>query len=78
MALALQCKFFGHIIDIDKALAVREAAVPEHRNYLLFECPKCGNPVRPRMAGDKHVAHFVHISENPQCRLTDPPSEYLD
>lgn len=76
MSLALQCKFFGHVITIDKALAIRDAAVAEQKKSLQFECVKCGNPVRPRVAGDKRVAHFVHLSENPQCVFTDPPLEY--
>ncbi|GFO57484.1 hypothetical protein GMSM_44910 [Geomonas sp. Red276] len=76
MALALQCKFFGHLIDVEKALAIREAAQPEHRDSLRFECTKCGKRVRPRMAGDKHIAHFVHLADDPECYFTDPPLEY--
>ncbi len=76
MKLALQCKFYGHLIDIDKALAIREAAQPELRNTLPFECEKCGKPVRPRIAGDKHVAHFVHVTENPECFYGEPMREY--
>jgi len=76
MAAASQCKFFGHVISIDKALAVRDGAAAEQRYSLPFECVKCGNPVRPRLAGDKHVAHFVHIKANPECHLPDPPREY--
>jgi hypothetical protein len=73
---ALQCKFFGHIIDIDRALAIRDAALPEHRHSLFFECVECGNPLRPRIAGDKHIAHFVHINKNPECFFNDPPREF--
>lgn len=76
MGMAKQCKFFGHIITIDKALSVRDGATPENRPSLHFECDKCGKPVRPRAAGDKHVAHFVHIKENPECLYTEPPREY--
>lgn len=76
MGLALNCKFFGHIITVDKALAVRDGAVKEHRQSLLFECDKCGKPVRPRAAGDKHVAHFVHFKQNPECSYSEPPKEY--
>lgn len=76
MKQALQCKFYGHLIDIEKALAIREAAQPELRNTLPFECAKCGKPVRPRIAGDKHVAHFVHLTENPDCSNSDPATEY--
>ncbi|MBJ6801123.1 hypothetical protein [Geomonas propionica] len=76
MGLALQCKFYGHIITVDKALAVRDGAEPQHRHDLLFECDKCGKPVRPRAAGDKHVAHFVHIRQNPECCYGEPQREY--
>lgn len=76
MGKALQCKFFGHIISVEKALAIRDGAVTEYKKALLFECEKCGKPVRPRVAGDKHVAHFVHVKENPQCDYTDPALEY--
>ncbi|MBU5638914.1 hypothetical protein KOM00_19515 [Geomonas sp. Red69] len=76
MSLALQCKFFGHVITVDKALAVRDGATPEHRHALVFECDKCGKPVRPRAAGDKHVAHFVHIRQNPECSYAEPSREY--
>lgn len=76
MSLASQCKFFGHVISIEKAIAIRDGAVPEQRHSLLFECIKCGKPVRPRVAGDKHVAHFVHIKANPDCSLPDPPTEF--
>lgn len=76
MALALQCKFFGHIITIEKALAIRDGATPDQKNSLPFECDKCGKPVRPRMAGDKHVAHFVHIKKNPACFYTEAPREF--
>ena len=76
MSLALQCKFFGHLIDIEKALAVRDGATAENRHSLLFECDKCGKPVRPRAAGDKHVAHFVHIKQNPDCYYSEPPRVY--
>lgn len=76
MGLALQCKFFGHIITIEKALAVRNGARREHRHTLLFECDKCGRPVRPRPAGDKHVAHFVHLHRSPNCCYAEPSMEY--
>lgn len=76
MGLALQCRFFGHIISIEKALAVRAGAVDAHKNELLFECDKCGKPVRPRAAGDKHVAHFVHIKQNPDCPYTEAPRDF--
>lgn len=76
MALAAQCRFFGHIITVEKALSIREGATAENRYSLPFECEKCGKPVRPRMAGDKHVAHFVHIKANPECSLVDPPKEF--
>lgn len=76
MSVATQCKFFGHVIDIEKALAIRDAALPEHKNSLLFQCEKCGKPVRPRPAGDKHVAHFVHVSDNKDCFYRDPPRDY--
>ncbi|HJV66811.1 MAG TPA: hypothetical protein VJ550_13815 [Geomonas sp.] len=76
MKLALQCKFYGHLIDIDKALAIKEAAQPDLRNTLPFQCADCGKQVRPRIAGDKHVAHFVHVQENPDCSYTDPAREY--
>jgi hypothetical protein len=76
MGLALQCKFFGHIINITKALAVREGATTGHRHTLVFECDKCGKPVRPRAAGDKHVAHFVHVKQNPACGYHEPHREY--
>lgn len=76
MAMALQCKFFGHIISIEKALAIRDGAMPAQQFALPFECVKCGKPVRPRIAGDKHVAHFVHIKNNPECCLPDPPREF--
>lgn len=76
MALAQQCKFFGHIITVDKALAIREAAAPEHKGSLHFECMKCGRPVRPRIAGDKWVAHFVHLAQSPECHFTEPPRLY--
>ncbi len=76
MGMALQCKFFGHIISVDKALAIREGATAEQKYSLLFECDKCGKPVRPRAAGDKHVAHFVHLKENPECGYAEPPREY--
>jgi len=76
MGPALQCKFFGHIISIDKALAIRGAAEPASRDSLRFECVKCGKRVGPRIAGDKHVAHFVHLRENPECSFVDPPRGY--
>ncbi len=76
MGMALQCKFFGHIISVDKALAIRDGATAEQKYSLLFECDKCGRPVRPRAAGDKHIAHFVHLNENPECGYTEPPREY--
>jgi competence CoiA-like predicted nuclease len=76
MSPSLQCKFYGHIINVDKALAVRDAAAPELKHSLPFECHVCGKPVRPRIAGDKHVAHFVHLQNSPECAYTDPPLEY--
>ena len=76
MGLAQQCKFFGHIITIEKALAIREGATPENRHALPFECDRCGSPVRPRAAGDKHVAHFVHVRENRDCSYTEAPRGY--
>lgn len=76
MSMANQCKFFGHIITVEKALAVRNAAPPRERASLVFECLKCGNPVRPHSAGDRCAAHFVHLQRNPQCQFIDPPKDY--
>ncbi|WP_456237431.1 DUF7830 domain-containing protein [Geomesophilobacter sediminis] len=76
MAAALQCRFFGHIIDVEKALAVRAAALPKHRRDLRFECVKCGKPVGPRAAGERHSAHFVHLQANPDCPITDPRLDF--
>ena len=76
MSIATQCKFFGHIITVEKALAIRDAAPPKERMSLIFECIKCGNLVRPYNAGDRCAAHFVHLSRNPQCQITDPPKNY--
>ena len=76
MALALQCKFYGHIISIDKALAIRDGAAADQRFSLPFQCVRCGAPVRPRVAGDKHVAHFVHIKANPVCSVTETAREF--
>lgn len=73
MPLALQCKFFGHVITIDKALAIRDAAKTELKYDLPFECVKCGKPVRPRIAGDKWVAHFAHLNRDTDCVFTEPP-----
>lgn len=76
MSIATQCKFFGHIITVEKALAVRKAALPEERRRLVFECLKCGKAVRPHVAGDRCKAHFVHISRNQECHFIDPPKAY--
>jgi len=73
MSIANRCKFFGHIITVEKALAIRDAAPPESRKLLGFECIACGKAVRPHTAGDNCAAHFVHLSRNPQCQLNDPP-----
>ena len=76
MSIATQCKFFGHVISVEKALAVRKAALPAERRTLVFECLKCGKAVRPHVAGDRCKAHFVHINRNPECHFVDPPKEY--
>lgn len=76
MTMATQCKFFGHIITVEKALAIRDAAPAGERKLLVFECPKCGKAVRPYNAGDRCAAHFVHISRNPQCLYSDPTRDY--
>lgn len=75
MSVATQCKFFGHIITVEKALAVRKAASSEERRKLVFECIKCGKAVRPHLAGDRCKAHFVHFNRNPECQY-DPPKDY--
>lgn len=76
MTMATQCKFFGHFITIEKALAIRDATPAEKRSSLGFECVRCGKAVRPHNAGDRCVAHFVHLSRNPQCQISDPPRDY--
>ena len=76
MTVANQCKFFGHIISVEKALAIRDATPSGKRSTLGFECIKCGKPVRPFNAGDRFAAHFVHLARNPQCQISDPPREY--
>ncbi len=76
MSIATQCKFFGHIITVEKALAVRNAAPAGSRNTLVFECIKCGKAVRPHVAGDRCAAHFVHLSRNPQCHIAEPARDY--
>lgn len=76
MTMATQCKFFGHFITVEKALAIRDATPAGKRKPLGFECAKCGKPVRPHNAGDKCAAHFVHISCNPECQFIDPPRDY--
>ena len=76
MTMANQCKFFGHIITVEKALAIRDATPAGKRMSLGFECVKCGKAVRPHNAGDRCAAHFVHLSRNPQCQFSDPPRDY--
>ena len=76
MTVANQCKFYGHFITVEKALAIRDATPAEKRKSLLFECVKCGKAVRPHNAGDRCGAHFVHLSRNPQCQFIDPPRDY--
>ncbi len=76
MSIATQCKFFGHIITVEKALAVRKAASPEHRKTLNFECLRCGQAVRPHVAGYRCKAHFVHLVRNPDCQFIDPSFHY--
>jgi hypothetical protein len=73
MSIAKQCKFFGHFITIEKALAIKDATPVEKRKSLGFECATCGKPVRPYNAGDRCPAHFVHLIRNPDCRFIDPP-----
>ncbi len=75
MTTATQCKFFGHFITVEKALAIRDSTPAERRKTLGFECIRCGKSVRPRNAGDRYAAHFVHLSRNPQCQFSDPPSD---
>lgn len=75
MSIATQCKFFGHVITIEKALAVRNATPVKQRHALVFECLKCGQAVRPYVGGDRCAAHFVHLSRNPQCQFIDPPRD---
>jgi hypothetical protein len=76
MSMATECKFFGHIIPVEKALAIRESHAPAQRRALAFECVECGQPVRPHVAGDRCGAHFVHIHRNPDCAFTEPSREY--
>ena len=76
MALAHQCIFFGHVITIEKALAIRDATPAAQRRSLGFECLKCRKPVRPHNAGDKCAAHFVHVVRNPECQFIDPPRDF--
>ena len=73
MSIAKQCKFFGHFITVEKALAIRDATPIEKRKSLGFECVTCGKTVRPHNSGDRCAAHFVHLSRNPQCKFIDPP-----
>ena len=75
MTMATQCKFFGHFITVEKALAIKDAAPAKDRSSLHFECPKCGKAVRPYKAGDRCAAHFVHLNHNPQCQFIDPPRD---
>ncbi|MBV5339531.1 MAG: hypothetical protein J0665_08220 [Deltaproteobacteria bacterium] len=76
MSITTQCKFFGHIITVEKALAVKKSASPEERRTLVFECIKCGKAVRPHVAGDRCKAHFVHCSRKPDCHFIDPPKDF--
>ncbi|MBJ6725565.1 hypothetical protein JFN93_12665 [Geomonas sp. Red875] len=50
--------------------------MPKHRRDLRFECVKCGKPVGPRAAGERHSAHFVHLQANPDCPITDPRLDF--
>lgn len=77
VAIANQCKFFGHVITVEKALAIRDAVAAKERNSLVFECMKCGKPVRPHNAGDRCSAHFVHLTRNSLCHFTDLSRDYL-
>lgn len=76
MTMATQCKFFGHIITVNKALAIRKSTPAENRSTLVFECVTCGKAVRPHQAGDRCAAHFVHLVRNPECRFIDPPRDF--
>ena len=72
MTIATQCKYFGHVITIEKALAIRAGTLPRYRGMIHFECLTCGCQVRPYAAGDKCRAHFSHVIRNNDCRYKDP------
>ncbi|MFZ2493475.1 MAG: hypothetical protein WA208_18505 [Thermoanaerobaculia bacterium] len=54
------------IIDIEDALAVREAGLTTQ-----YRCVGCGQPVRAHKKGTTdQAAHFEHLARNPDCKLS--------
>ena len=72
MPRAIRCRLNGEVIDVGRALALREQAAAARRARPDFRCVGCGERVRAHRTGTTgQEAHFEHLRGNPRCRLSD-------
>jgi hypothetical protein len=71
MARATDCELNGQVIDVDKALELRDQARASGQPGADFRCVECGEPVRPHNEGSQGSAHVEHHSRNASCGRSD-------
>ena len=64
MARAVDCKFDGQIISVEKALEMGRGND--------YRCCECDKPVKPHKASRYGEAHFEHLRRNPKCSKSCP------
>ena len=72
MAKATSCILKDKSIGITEALELRNLARQRHVEAPDFRCHQCGKPVCPHKESSYGIAHFEHLSRNPNCKLSDP------
>ena len=70
MPRAQSCLLNGKLVDVDKAIRLRDDGTGVR---IDFRCQECRNAVRPNKESSRTAAFFSHLATNPTCRLSEPP-----
>ena len=73
MAMMTKCYVDEKLLNIDKAIDLRNSADNREVPRPDFRCIECGQPVRAHKSGGHAIAHFEHLERNPDCSLSHVP-----
>jgi hypothetical protein len=59
------------VVNVKKALEIRENGGVISDSSTLFKCIECGKTVRPYTKTKDSKSYFSHLKRNPNCSLSD-------